>query len=307
MSSVDRIRNSEYTEADVQVLYLKYRECQIGPFVREIGDFIAHTKRDRGATLNATVFMFSQIAFYQTYQSQKGQPLEPSAACGWWLKHYLLNKAKTSQEKVLKKAIGLNRKKSIEKIKSWFPENSNYPTIIQCADPDLLHQLASAFCRQIVIKPVFDLDQAKKEISHIFKAEKIDESEFDRFLVATAVMISGKSVEVVPGFTATIKLSIDQKRLIYLDENGSITVKEKAKFVRPTPDGSLKILVSTKNQRGDGLINCAFDFLDTNIDTEHYFDRALVQVDQNRIPKLVLDQQLSFAATKTPPVHTLSK
>jgi hypothetical protein len=230
MPSAERVRQRRYTEADVQVLYLKYREKRIGPFVREVGDFIAHNKRDRGATLDATAFMFAQVAFFQTYQSKNKKLLEPKGDCGWWLRHYLLTKAQLSKEKVLKRATGLNRKRVIRAIKSWFPENSSFPTNIECDEPALLHGLASVFSSAITSEIVFDSNQAKGELSRIFKLEGINNDELDRFLIATAVLLSGKSVEIVPGFTAKIKLTVSEPNKIWLDENGNATTKDEAKF-----------------------------------------------------------------------------
>ncbi len=61
-----RFLEARYSDADVLALYMKYREERIGPFVREIGDFIAHKKRNRGATLDRTAYMFSQVAFFRS-------------------------------------------------------------------------------------------------------------------------------------------------------------------------------------------------------------------------------------------------
>lgn len=69
-----RFKALSYTENDVLALYLKYREERIGPFVREVGDFIAHPKRDRGVALSHSVYTFSQAAYFRKYQS-KPEPL----------------------------------------------------------------------------------------------------------------------------------------------------------------------------------------------------------------------------------------
>jgi hypothetical protein len=281
---------------------MKYREAQIGPFVREVGDFIAHNKRDKGATLDTTAFMFAQLAFFQTYQSKNKRPLEHKGACAWWLRHYLLTKAKCSHDKALKKTIGLNRRQAARAIRSWFPENTNYPTTINCDEPALLHAMASNFSRAISGSSVFNAHQARIELSRIFEREGIDQNEFDRFVIATAILLAGKSVEIVPGFNATITLSVDE-RYIPLDENGEITTAENSKFVRPLPDGVLKVMVSTDNQTGDGLVGVALELMDTNIDTEWFFDRVLVEIDEHRLPRLKLDRQLSFDSTRTRPVH----
>jgi|GEM_PF-2655511 len=302
MSSADRVKKGRYTEADVLALYMKYREAGIGPFTREVGDFIAHAKRNRGATLDTTAYMFAQLAFFQTYQGNRKQPLEPKGACGWWLRHYLLTKTKEAKENDLLRSVGLTKKEAKNEVKSWFQGKSVYPTIIKCGDPQLLYGMAQMFSRTIVGQNVFDLDQAKSELSKMFKYEGIEQNEIERFLVGTAVLLRGKSVEIVPGFTANVNLIVGKTRHIPVDENGKETADKEPKFVRLLPDGNLKVAVSTDNQTGDGLVGIGLDFLDTGIDTESYFARSLVSFDEHRIPRLQLDQQFSFDTGASPPI-----
>lgn len=302
MSSAVRVQNGRYTEADVLALYIKYREARIGPFTREVGDFIAHNKRDRGATLDATVYLFAQFAFFQTYQGIRKQPLKPKGDCGWWLRHYLLTKTKEAEENDLRRSVGLTKKEAKNAVKSWFPGESVYPTTIKCSDPQLLHGMAQMFSQTLVSNNVFNLDQAKAELSKIFKSEGIDQKEIERFLVGTSVLLRGKSVEIVPGLTANVILTVGNTRYIPVDENGKETDDNESTFLRLLPDGNLKISVSTDNQTGDGLVGIGFDFLDTGIDTESYFSRSLVSFDEPRIPRLQLDQHFSFDTGTSPPI-----
>ena len=121
MSSVERIRAGKYTEADVHVLYMKYREKRFHPFIREVGDFLAHNKRDRGATLDTTAFMFGQLAFFQMYQGTNKQPIETNGPCGWWLRHYLLSKTKITNGKTINTStfFHVNLRKLIIKIATY--------------------------------------------------------------------------------------------------------------------------------------------------------------------------------------------
>lgn len=299
MSSGRRVQQGNYTEADVLVLYMKYREAGLGPFTREVGDFIAHAKRNRGATLDVTAYMFSQFAFFQTYQSDKKKPLEPRGNCGWWLRHYLLTKAKDASEREIREASGLTKKQAKNAIKSWFHRDSVYPTNINCGDPDLLYKLVSLFCQTIEGKNVFDLAQVKSELLNMFQHEGIEEAEVERFLVATAILLKGKSVEIVPGFTASIELSVRNTRYVTVED---YSAEKGYQLVRPLPDGNLTVDVSTKNKTGDGLVTIALDLLDTQIDTEPYFSRLLVKNDQYGMPKLALDQHLSFDSQVSPHV-----
>lgn len=303
MSSVERIREGRYTEADVLAVYMKHREAEVGPFTREVGDFIAHNKRDRGATLDSTAYAFAQLAFFQTYQSGSKRPLEPNGVCGWWLRHYLLTKTKDATEDDLRRISGRTKKQVKNAIKSWFPEKSVYPTVIKCGDPQLLYSLVTTYCQTIVGRPVFELTQAKAELELIFKSEGIERHEIERFLVGTAVLLKGKSVEIVPGFTAEIRLLVENARYIPVDERGKKTADKEPKFVRMLPDGNLKVAVTTNNQTGDGLVAVGLDFLDTQTDTESYFARSLVTNDMHHIPRLQLDQPLGFDTGRLSPTY----
>lgn len=301
MSSTSRVRNGHYTEADILAIYLKYREEKVGPFTREVGDFIAHNKRDKGATLEATAFMFSQFAFSQTYQGKQKQTLLPQGKCCWWLRHYLLTKLDLDKEKNVRKALGITKKEALKNIKSWFGEKSIYPTTIGCNDHNLLFSVANFCSRTIVSKNIFDISQVRSELAHIFKCEGIDNCEFDRFVVGTATLLNGKSVEIVPGFKANICLKVENTRHIFVDENGMATADIEPQFVKLLPDGDLRISISTDNQTSDGLVNVELSFLDTEIDTEGFFSRNIVTIDQHRIPRLNLKQEFSFETSRTLP------
>jgi len=299
LSSGARIKAGRYTDADVLAIYMKYRETGIGPFVREVGDFIAHSKRDRGATLDTTAYMFAQLAFFQTYQSDKKVALEPKGKCGWWLRHYFLTKVKDASEADIHKACGLTKKQAKNAVKSWFPDKLVYPTEIKCGDPQLLYQLASHFSQMLVGKNVFDLAEVTIELKKVFEAEGVQYCELDRFIVGTATLLNGKSVEIVPGFHANIKVHVGTRRHIKIDHPDN---NESMWYSRMLPDGDLKLMVSTENNTGDGLVSVALDFLDTGIDTEAFFSRSLVGLDEYKMEHLDLGGALNFDSSQQYPV-----
>ena len=268
----------------------------------EVGDFIAHSKRDRGATLDTTAYMFAQLAFFQTYQGTDKQPLKTKGKCGWWLRHYLLTKIRDASEGEIKDACGLTKKQAKNAVKSWFPNKQAYPTEIKCNDPSNFYQLASNFSKMIVGKNVFDLLQAKTEIGIIFAAEGISHSEIDRFIVGTATVLNGKSVEIVAGFTARVGLRIGTQRHQPVEHEDNT---DDVKYVTILPDGDLKIGITTENNTGDGLVSVGLDFLDTAIDTEPYFSRSLVELDDHRMMRLRLHGPLSFDTSEQLPVSEI--
>lgn len=299
MSSGARIKTGKYTDADVLAIFMKYRESGIGPFVREVGDFIAHRKRDRGATLDTTAYMFAQLAFFQTYQGTNKKTLVPKGKCGWWLRHYLLTKVKDASDASISKACSLTKKQAKNAIKSWFPDKLVYPTDIKCNDPKLLYQLASQFSQMLEGKNVFDLAQVKLELQKVFDAEGIRHDEIDRFIVGTATLLNGKSVQIVPGFVASIKICVGTRRHQKIDHPDNT---ESMWYGVLLPDGDLKIVVSTENSTGDGLVSVGLDFLDTGIDTEAFFSRSLVELDEHKMAQLQLSGTLSFDASQKHPV-----
>jgi hypothetical protein len=250
--------------------------------------------------------MFSQLAFFQTYQGTNKKSLEPVGNCGWWLKHYFLSKAEEANEADLIMHASITRKQAKISIKSWFERNSTYPTRINCTIYRDFFNLANLFSRTLQGKNVFDLHSSRAEIKKIFEMEGIGENRIDDFIVGTCVIVSGKSVEIVPGFTASVELRVENKRSIPTGEGGRWPGDPRGWNVIMLPDGDLSVMVTTKNTTDDGLASVALMLLETKIDTEEYFSRSLVGVDKNGLPTLLLDGPLSFDASRTPKIESAS-
>ena len=266
-----RFSDKRYTDSDVIALYMKYRERNIGKFTREVGDFIAHSKRDRGATLEKTAYAFSQLAFFQTFQGKDPKPLEHKGPCGWWLKHYLLEKTAEASDKQILESTKLTKKELRNKIKNWFPRKELYPTQISCEDPETYFRAATLFSRTISGQSVFQIEAARKEIESIFNHEGIQKNEVEPFIVATAVILNNRTVEIVPGVSAEVRLFCHPTRSIPTGKGGRWPGDPCGWEAIHLPDGNLKIVVHCKNITGDGLVGTVLDFLDTGIDTEAFF------------------------------------
>ncbi|AWI83034.1 hypothetical protein CEW88_04775 [Alloyangia pacifica] len=288
-----RFLDKRYTDADVLALYMKYREERIGPFVREVGDFIAHAKRDRGATLERTAFVFSQVAFILKCQSGSNLALEFSGECGWWLKTWLLENIDFEPMSVLKNISGLNKKQLKKKVASWFAGNTAYPTEIACDSPALFYDLVVHLSGKIVVRPPFEKALVKKEVTEMLGREGIPISEVEPIIVATMVLLQGKSTEIVDGFSARIELSIGEPRWEQIPGLPMPSPGQPGYALR-LPDGNLCLSVATTNNRGDGLTPIALDLLDTEIDTEKYFCRSLVETDEHGRKFLNLRRALTF-------------
>jgi hypothetical protein len=288
-----RFLEARYSDADVLALYMKYREERIGPFVREIGDFIAHTKRNRGATLDRTAYMFSQVAFFQKYQGTNKVALDFFGECAWWLKPWFLGKIESEPMSVLKQVSGFGKKDLVKEVVTWFEGRDVYPTKLVCKNPNLFYALATRFSGKLSGQEVFSAQKMRKEVADLLKREGIPHSEIEPVIVATAILLQRKSAEIVSGFSANVSLSIDPQRS---ERVSGMAVPQDATGhrVRMFPDGNLKISVSTDNKNGDGMIAVGLDLVDTGIDTEKYFCRSLVGVDDHGFPRLDLSGNLTF-------------
>ena len=299
MSFSNRISRGTFTDSDVIAFYMKYRESKYGKFSREVGDFIAHPRRNRGRTLDLTAYAFSQLAFFQRYQSDKSSPLEHIGRCDWWLKQYFLNKIKEFDPKEFKRDTGFSISEAEIKIRSWFRDKKDpYPTEIWREKPDELYVIANKISGFIHMKSIFDINEVKSELSNIFKEENISSDCMEQFLVGTCIVLSGRVVEIVPGFTAKMSLRVDQTRSVPTGRDGRHAGDPRGWEVIVLADGNLKLSVSTTNQTGDGLVGISLDFLDTQIDTEAYFSRDLIKRDENGFPRLNLNEELSFDTSK---------
>lgn len=298
---LNRFQQKRYTDSDVRSLYIDFREKDVHPFVREVGDFIAHSRRDKGATLDQTAYMFAQLAFFQKYQGRNAIPLSCYGECGWWLKCWFLGKVEDEPMSILKRISGMGKKELRKKIAAWFPERHAYPTELGCDDPALFYALAEQFSSKIRGKSVFDPRAARAGVGKLLQAGGISKDEIEPVLVATSVILNGRSIEIVPGFTATVKLSIHPQRSERLYDR-EVPPDANWHYARSLPDGNLKVSVSTENNTGDGLVSIGLDLLDTNIDTEGYFCRKLVTADQNGFPTLDLASGLVFERSSNPMV-----
>ncbi len=307
MSSSRRFVNKTYTDADLVVLYMKYREAKIGPFVREVGDFIAHPNRNRGATLESTIYKFAQFSFFIKYQSDRSEPFTPFGDCDWWLMPYFNGKIKHTAPNDLMTSCGLSKSQAYDEVRRWFPGKDPYPKRIECTNLVTCFQMTDFFCKQMTHNSVFKIGEISGELKKIFNAEGIPLKELPNFIVGTMVMLSGRSCEVFPGFVATLNLYIHPNRF---EEDKTRPIPEGAKYIngRFLPDGDLQLQVTTSGQFTlAGRVALAHEFLNYKIDTEEYVSRDLVIADSNNMPKLDFNRKLTFERYTTPMVFECAK
>ncbi|WP_154667333.1 hypothetical protein [Niveispirillum irakense] len=271
MAYLTRIKNGNYTDSDVGQFYIKER-FNHGPFIREIGDFIAHPKRDKGGSFNTIINAYSQFAFAQVYQlgseSKKQKPLNHNGACEWWMKPYFESKIEEYSSSDLLKEIGMSKTTVKAEILSWFAKKDKFPTEINAKNVSRFYRIASLFCRTISIRPAFTIEDAYSELLFSFKKLGIKNEICEEFIVATAVVINNLEIELHSSVTA--KISIDASRL-HCSRISNCNNTGKADFF----DRSLIISIITNSQMRDELLDIRIDLIDTKINILKYFNESL--------------------------------
>lgn len=290
MSSA-RIRKGDYSEADVLATYMKYREAEIGPFIREVGDFIAHPKRDRGSTLTVTMGMVSQIAFFATYNGKGKRPLCHDGPCEWWLKTFFVMHVQRASETELLLRCGLRKKEAEDAVASWFEGKTIYPTRISVTKQfEKFERLARYFSGRIFGLNVFETASVRAEVAEMLRRENLPAEELDNFLVATGILLSGRTLEPVPGFKVTLRMEVGDPG----DNTPRYTLEE--------PDGELTIMAGTIDNTGGNLVKVGLLFANLGVNTKSFFARRLVFPGDYGFPRLHLGLPMSFESSRDPKV-----
>lgn len=301
MSYLSRIRAGKYSDSDVVAFYIDKRfEC--GPFIREVGDFIAHRLRDKGDSFNVILGAYSQLAFWQRYQSKSGRLIEPIGECEWWLKPYFMWKVNLYTAAELKKNLGAPKEELRKKIDSWFPSRERFPTRIEALKPFEFLDVANFFSSSMFNRPAFSKSAVTKELRLYFQKMEIPFECCDDFLIATLVVLNGREFDFSNGVTGTLELKVSKMRHTRVTGGDPGLLKHGGFMAIFHPDGPLELFASTKSPRDSGLVDVGLLILDTEIDTARYFNRELVDYDQPARPLLKLDRALKFESFQSPPV-----
>lgn len=301
MSYLDRIRLGNFRESDVEVFYVTHRS-DFGSFVREVGDFVAHPRRDQGATFLAATSVFSQVAFFQTYQTDKNPAqLNPFGACPWWFKSYLLAKVNMAKPAVLRKMFKSSPKDIRRKVKSWFPDDEQFPIKIEALQPYDLFDLVQFFSGSLEIRAAFEAKDVRIELLRTFRTLSIPKPVLHDFLIATSIILNGKEVEIYKGVRTNLSLVVSKPRFTPIGEPNEHGARHGISHL----DGPLEITMSV-NGTNDGfrkLVGVGSSFLDTEIDTEPYFDRSFSAKDDYGRNWLDLKLAKQFDSAAVPKVE----
>ena len=303
MAYRSRLRSGTYTDSDIKAFYIENR-YEFGPFIREVGDFVAHPTRDKGDSFDAAIGIYSQVAFYQRYQGKAQKPLNPIGECEWWLKPYFARKVEILPPRMLKKALGMSKSELKKKINSWFPCKERFPKTIEALNPFELSDVVNFFSRTINNNAAFQAGEVKGELKKALKAIAVESVCVDDFLVGTATILNGMKVELAEGVIASVSIRVGNQRYTKVPVGDLEPFPRRSDIVVIHPDGPLEITIQTKSPKEHNLVDVSTPLLNTEIDTESYFDRSLIHYPHPKSPQLNLEQELQFASDATPKVTT---
>ena len=301
MNYLSRIRAGKFSESDVLAFYIDKRfDC--GPFIREVGDFVAHRVRTQGESFNVILGAYAQFAFFQRYQGTNKISIEPIGECDWWLKPFFMRKLQISSPRELQKVFRIRKDELKKQVESWFPKNESFPTRVVALNPFDFFDLAAFFSRELNFQAAFVRTDVTRELADQFKKLGIPSRYCDDFLVSTAVILNGREFDFSNGVGGTLALNVSKQRQTKVPGGDDELLKHGGFFATIHPDGPLELFVSTRTPKQHGLVDIGFMLLDTEIDTERYFSRDLVECEQHGPPRLNLNRLLKYESTDIPRV-----
>lgn len=168
-ASLRRIRERSFTEADVRTVLIEMREGA-GPLVREVGDLIAHPRRDRGVTFSYLIHCLSRMTMFVKYQGTDMVPFPVDGSCDWWLKDYLLCQADDFEDKEIKASLSVKRKQIKREIASYFPPKP-FPDRLSRRPGQRLIEVVNFLCTRMKSQPAFPYTQTRSEVLDPVRSE----------------------------------------------------------------------------------------------------------------------------------------
>ncbi len=298
---VARLASGSYTDSDVKAFYIDKR-FDFGPFIREVGDFIAHPKRDKGNSFDVAIRHYSQLAMFQRYQGTDKTPLNPIGDCEWWLKRYLNQKLESYPPLELKKYLEMSKSDLKRKINSWFPSKERFPKRIEALNPFEFIDIVNFFAKQMELNPAFQADKVKAELKDALRVTGLASVCTDDFLMATATLLNGAKVKLAEGVSASISIGVTEQRCTKVPVGDPKLLASGGVPAIIHPDGPLEIMITTDTPKGHNLVDVTATLLNTEIDTEPYIDRSLIRRSHGQSPQLSLKQNLQFNSRATPKI-----
>lgn len=301
MGYLARLKSGEYNDSDVAAFYIDNR-YRFGPFIREVGDFVAHPERDKGNTFEESVGLYAECAFFQRYIGSNRKELQAYGPCEWWLKPYLLRKIRQRSPRAFKKKLKMQKSDAERIVKSWFPGKDRFPTRIEAVNLFEFSSISQFLASTIDFRIGFKTNSVRKELKNALLKAGAGGVELDDFLVATAIILNGKTMPLAGGVSAHLELCVVDCRFVEVPRNQpSNADQRRTGFI--LPDGQLVISLVTTSPEFVDLVDISNSLLETHVDTEPYLDRALITHSDSGRPSFDLrGKSLQFVATHAPKV-----
>lgn len=279
---------------------MRHRETSNSPFIREVGDFIAHRERDRGLTLERSLYQHAQIAFILMHNGKNATVINPSGECPWWFKSWLLGRFNDVPDKIIKRFTGLNSSDAKAKVNTWFKRSDKYPTKILCDDQEFYLNLMNLFSRSSSVHSVFTRKSVEEELNVVFKKDGIDTSEIENFIVATCVLLSGKTCELSNGYRFEVFLQCNpgpdittQDFILAQSWPYGYFRNRQGSYNLNNPHGHIRVMVATTSP-DLGNMHPVFEIFDSRILTNGYISDDLIQKGPVTSPSIFFRNNMSF-------------
>lgn len=302
-SVVERIRNGTYNDGDCQAYLVGKRDSAVG-FAREVGDFIAHPKRNRGTTYDLATRIISQCAFFYFFRSDNpiNKPFLGSIGpCPWWFKPWLISQLDMFSDHDMNSTLGYSRKQLKKKVKSWFDDpNDKYPEWVQCVDESFFFRVVTKLSTLLGGKAVFSIEEAWQSIKNLFESDGINSS-IEDFMVCIAVVLSKTEVELPKEARGAVDLSVTPYCCWPAEPKQKENLGRKMFFT--SPFGTLQAVVTVTSHELPFSIGTVL--IDFEIDTRSYFDNNTSKVDEHGRVVFDTTKELAFDARRIPQVHSI--
>lgn len=294
-ASLGRVRDRKFTEADVRTIIIEMRELS-GPLIREVGDLIAHPKRDRGVTFSYLIHCLSRMTMFVKYQGTDKIPIPSDGTCDWWLQDYLLAQADDFEDREIKRALSVKRKQIKREIKSYFPP-TQFPQQLAKPNDQRFWEIVALLTTKIVSKPAFPHETIAKEIKSLLENLGIEASAdlVDDFVVCICLLFHRSSFDLPHGSKGNCELGLEP-------HEPEPFVRDGEESAILTPHGDFQVNAIADIAHGDKPIRVAFPLITTRLSSERYVSDALVQTGEQGFRYINLKGDLQFVRSEDKPL-----
>ncbi len=260
---INKIKNNNFDELDVDSLFINLREYSKGfPIFREVGDLIAHDKRDRGVVNKSLESLYLNIRFKSKYNSR----LDISRPFPFWVKKLILSNVEKSNESILILKYRVSKKVLEDHIKKSFKyDKKTKMTVLKGEISPVILKALTYVTGTLFNKVRFTQDQLMNEVVEVIKVNDLS--------------INNDFMNQSNYFTLCILLLFHHRTFDFGGHRPGYC------FIRPevkSEEGDIEKLVGKlevhgaiwlKRERGDASIN--FTLMSTNLDIEEWCDENM--------------------------------